>query len=134
MSESLTTSHLTTALFPQAELDSVSAQLEELESKASAATKQAAVLESQLAESQDLLQEETRQKLAINSRLRQIESEKETLQDQLDEEEEVKKNLEKQVSVLTVQVICWNEIYWVFFSFFFRKCFEFYKFVLAWEC
>ncbi|GFY78830.1 myosin heavy chain, non-muscle [Trichonephila inaurata madagascariensis] len=58
----------------------------------------------QLAEAQDLLQEETRQKLAINSRLRQIESEKENLQDQLDEEEEAKKNLEKQVAFLNAQL------------------------------
>lgn len=91
--------------FSQAELDSVSAQLEELDAKATAATKQAAILESQLAEAQELQQEETRKKLDLNSRLRQIESEKASLQDQLEEEEEAKKNLEKQLSVLTVQVL-----------------------------
>lgn len=85
-------------------MDSVNAQLEELDAKATSASKQAAALESQLSEAQDLLQEETRQKLALNSRLRQIESDKESLQDQLDEEEEAKKNLEKQLSILTVQV------------------------------
>ena len=43
------------------------------------------------------LEEETRQKLSLSSRLRQIESEKEALHEQLEEEEEAKKNLEKQV-------------------------------------
>lgn len=92
------------SFFFQAELDSVSVQLEELDAKATAATKQAAILESQLAEAQELQQEETRKKLDLNSRLRQIESEKANLQDQLEEEEEAKKNLEKQLSILTVQV------------------------------
>lgn len=48
-----------------------------------------------------LLEEETRQKLSLSSKLRQLESEKDAVQEQLEEEEEAKKNLEKQVSILT---------------------------------
>lgn len=50
---------------------------------------------------QTQLEEETRQKLALSSRLRQLESEKEALQEQVEEEEEMKKNLEKQVVTMT---------------------------------
>lgn len=46
---------------------------------------------------QTQLEEETRQKLALSSRLRQLESEKEALQEQVEEEEEAKRNLEKQI-------------------------------------
>ncbi|PSN45224.1 Myosin-11 [Blattella germanica] len=50
---------------------------------------------------QTQLEEETRQKLALSSRLRQIESEKEALQEQVEEEEEAKRNLEKQIVTMT---------------------------------
>jgi myosin protein heavy chain len=50
---------------------------------------------------QTQLEEETRQKLALSSRLRQLESEKEALQEQVEEEEEMKKNLEKQIVAMT---------------------------------
>lgn len=53
---------------------------------------------------QEQLQDETRQKLALSTRLRQLESERESLQEQLDEEEETKKNLEKQLAVINTQV------------------------------
>lgn len=42
--------------------------------------------------------------MALSSRLRQLESERENLQEQLDEEEEAKKNLEKQLAIVTTQV------------------------------
>lgn len=51
-----------------------------------------------MAEAQTALEEETKQKLALSSKLRQLESDKEALQEQMEEEEEAKKNLEKQVS------------------------------------
>ena len=54
-------------------------------------------IETQLCEAQDLLHEETKQKLTFSTRLRQIESERDALQEQLDEEEETKKNFEKQI-------------------------------------
>lgn len=54
---------------------------------------------------QEQLQEETKTKLALSSRLRQLESERENLQEQLDEEEEAKKNLEKQLAIVSTQVM-----------------------------
>lgn len=65
--------------------------------RASAALKSQITLESQFAEAQAALEEETKQKLGLSSKLRQLESEREALQEQIEEEEEVKKNLEKQV-------------------------------------
>jgi len=40
----------------------------------------------------------------LNSKLKQIESEKEVLQEQLEEEEESKKNMEKQIVALNLQI------------------------------
>lgn len=51
-----------------------------------------------------MLQEETRQKLSLSTRLRQMEDEQNSLREMLEEEEEVKKNMEKQVSTLQTQV------------------------------
>lgn len=42
--------------------------------------------------------------MSLNSKLKQIESEKEILQEQLEEEEEVKKNMEKQIVALNLQI------------------------------
>lgn len=53
---------------------------------------------------QELLQEETRQKLSINTRLRQLEDEQNNLKEQLEEEEEAKKNVEKQLQAAQAQV------------------------------
>lgn len=53
---------------------------------------------------QELLQEETRQKLNLSTKLRQMEDEKNGLQEQLEEEVEAKQNLERQVLTLNVQV------------------------------
>lgn len=53
---------------------------------------------------QELLQEETRQKLNLSTKLRQMEDEKNGLQDQLEEELEAKQNLERHISTLNVQV------------------------------
>lgn len=66
--------------------------------RASAALKNQATIESQFAEAQAALEEETKQKLSLSSKLRQLESNKDALQEQFEEEEEAKKNLEKQVS------------------------------------
>ncbi|KAK9707856.1 Myosin head (motor domain) [Popillia japonica] len=89
----------------QQETENISQQLEEAELKASAAMKSQATLESQFAEAQAALEEETKLKLALSSKLRQLEADKEALKDQVDEEEEAKRNLEKQVSVLNVQLL-----------------------------
>lgn len=53
---------------------------------------------------QALLEEETKLKLSLNSKLKQIESEKEALQEQLEEEEESKKSMEKQIVALNLQI------------------------------
>uniref|UniRef100_A0A8C4N476 Myosin-10 n=1 Tax=Equus asinus asinus TaxID=83772 RepID=A0A8C4N476_EQUAS len=53
---------------------------------------------------QELLQEETRQKLNLSGRIRQLEEEKNSLQEQQEEEEEARKNLEKQVLALQSQL------------------------------
>lgn len=52
----------------------------------------------------ELLQEETRQKLSQGSRLRQLEDEQTSLREQLEEEEEARKNVEKQLQVTQAQV------------------------------
>uniref|UniRef100_A0A671YGE0 Myosin-9 n=1 Tax=Sparus aurata TaxID=8175 RepID=A0A671YGE0_SPAAU len=52
----------------------------------------------------ELLQEETRQKLSLSTRLRQMEEEQNNLREMLEEEEESKKNVEKQVSTLQTQL------------------------------
>lgn len=53
---------------------------------------------------QELLQEETRQKLNLSSRIRQLEEEKSALQEQQEEDEEARKNLEKQMLTVQAQV------------------------------
>lgn len=53
---------------------------------------------------QELLQEETRQKLNLSSHIRQLEVEKTTLVEQQEEEEEARQNLEKQLQTLQAQV------------------------------
>ena len=84
----------------QQETDNIAPLLEAAEFKASAAIKSASTMESNLIESQQLLEEETRQKLALSSKLRQLESEKEALQEQLEEDDEQKKNYEKKLNEL----------------------------------
>lgn len=59
---------------------------------------------------QELLQEETRQKLNLSSRIRQLEEEKNNLQEQQEEEEEARKNLEKQMLALQAQVSCCSPV------------------------
>ncbi|XP_065073344.1 myosin heavy chain, non-muscle isoform X1 [Ochlerotatus camptorhynchus] len=88
----------------QQETENITQQLDEAELKASAAIKSASNMESQLTEAQQLLEEETRQKLALSSKLRQIESEKEALQEQLEEDEEAKKNYEKKLAELNFTI------------------------------
>ncbi len=88
----------------QMELESTVSQLEEADSKASSLGKQVAKLEGQLADSQEMLQEETRQKLAALSKLRGTEEKAESIQDQLEEEEEARRSLENKISQLNIQV------------------------------
>ena len=61
-------------------------------------------LEAQLQDSQEISQEETRQKLGLQSRLRQAEDDKESAQERMEEEEEAKKALERQVTDINQKV------------------------------
>ena len=79
-------------------------QLEQVDTKAIQLSQKVSSLEAQLADSQDISQEETRQKLALQSRLRQAEDEKESAMERLEEEEEAKKGLERQVQDLNQKV------------------------------
>uniref|UniRef100_A0A673HZS7 Myosin-10-like n=1 Tax=Sinocyclocheilus rhinocerous TaxID=307959 RepID=A0A673HZS7_9TELE len=88
-----------------AELDNVSALLEDAEKKGIKLAKDASSLESQLQDTQELLQEETRQKLNLSSRIRQLEEEKNSLQEQQEEEEEARRNLERQLATLQSQLV-----------------------------
>ncbi|KAF6200920.1 hypothetical protein GE061_005367 [Apolygus lucorum] len=87
-----------------AEAESVNQQLEAAELKASAALKASGTLETQLQEAQVLLEEETRQKLSLTTKLKGLESERDALKEQLYEEDEGRKNLEKQMAILNQQV------------------------------
>lgn len=53
---------------------------------------------------QELLQEETRQKLNLSSRVRQLEEEKGAMLEQLEEEEAAKANFTRQMQALQQQV------------------------------
>uniref|UniRef100_A0A8D2ZN18 Myosin-9 n=1 Tax=Scophthalmus maximus TaxID=52904 RepID=A0A8D2ZN18_SCOMX len=53
---------------------------------------------------QELLQEETRQKLSLGTRMRQLEDEQNNLKEQLEEEESAKKNVEKQLQTVQAQL------------------------------
>lgn len=90
----------------QTELESVQAACEKADSRATQLSKQVSNFESQLAEAQENIQEETRQKLAALSRQRQAEDEVANLKEQLEEDEERDKQLENKITSLTLQVRC----------------------------
>jgi len=77
---------------------------EKAEGRATVLAKQVANMESQLAEAQENIQEETRQKLAALSRQRAAEDEMANLKEQLEEEEESQKQLDTKISTLNQQV------------------------------
>uniref|UniRef100_A0A673FZJ7 Myosin-10-like n=1 Tax=Sinocyclocheilus rhinocerous TaxID=307959 RepID=A0A673FZJ7_9TELE len=77
----------------QSELESLSSSLSSSESKSHRLSKEVSSLESQLHDVQELLQEETRQKLALGSRVRALEEEKAGLMERLEEEEEKTREL-----------------------------------------
>ena len=92
-------------LFPsQNELESTVQQFEESDTRSNMLSKQLTALESQVADTQDTLNEETRQKLAAQSKLRHAEEKVEAMQDQLEDEEEQRVAMEGKVNTLTAQV------------------------------
>merc|ERR1712096_116717 len=86
------------------ELESMGTQLQEAETRASQASKSTDGLEAQLSEVAANLEEETRQKLAVNSKLRAMENEKEHLLEQLEEEEGKAKTLEENLATASQQL------------------------------
>lgn len=88
----------------QAELEIVSTQLEDAEHKVSTFGKQCTNLESQLTDAHELMQEETRQKLSLQSKLRQADEKVDSLHDALEEEEELKKAVEQKMLQMTVSL------------------------------
>ncbi|KAH3876140.1 hypothetical protein DPMN_039422 [Dreissena polymorpha] len=62
---------------------------------------------------QELVEEETRGKLAAQSKLRQEADEKEALKERLDEEEETRHALEKQIQDLQQKVQCCVVVFFV---------------------
>uniref|UniRef100_A0A672TE49 Myosin-9-like n=1 Tax=Sinocyclocheilus grahami TaxID=75366 RepID=A0A672TE49_SINGR len=81
-----------------------SCTLSKVESKSVKAAKDCSTVESQLKDTQALLEEETRQKLALSTRVRQLEDEQNNMKEMLEEEEEGKKNFEKQLHTAQAQV------------------------------
>merc|ERR1719350_2751347 len=79
------------------ELEAMATALSEAENKASISTRNQEGLTSQLAEATPLFEDETRQKLQLQSKLKAMEKEKEVMAEQLEEEEEGKKAIEKQL-------------------------------------
>uniref|UniRef100_A0A671KLL9 Myosin-10-like n=1 Tax=Sinocyclocheilus anshuiensis TaxID=1608454 RepID=A0A671KLL9_9TELE len=88
----------------QSELESLSSSLSSSESKSHRLSKEVSSLESQLHDVQELLQEETRQKLALGSRVRALEEEKAGLMERLEEEEEKTRELTRQIQNHTQQL------------------------------
>ena len=86
--------------------------MEQSEGKASQVSKSSNSLVAQLAEVQENLNEETRHKLDLSSKLRASEEEKEQLQEQMEEEEQAKNNLQRQVNNFTIQVGVDTGGYW----------------------
>ncbi|XP_067305195.1 myosin-10 isoform X3 [Pseudorasbora parva] len=88
----------------QSELESLSSSLSSSDSKSHRLSKEVSSLESQLHDVQELLQEETRQKLALGSRVRALEEEKAGLMERLEEEEEKTRELTRQIQNHTQQL------------------------------
>uniref|UniRef100_A0A8C2KA11 Myosin, heavy chain 11a, smooth muscle n=1 Tax=Cyprinus carpio TaxID=7962 RepID=A0A8C2KA11_CYPCA len=88
----------------QVELESVTNLLNEAEGKNIKLSKDVASLTSQVQDTQELLAEETRQKLQFSTKLRQMEDDRNALQEQLEEESEAKRNVERHVSTLNLQL------------------------------
>ena len=61
------------------------------------------------------MSQESRDKVAALNRLRTVEGNMARMQDQLEEEEENKNNIERQVSSVQQQVSCWSLVlyYWL---------------------
>ncbi|XP_040900476.1 myosin-10 isoform X2 [Toxotes jaculatrix] len=88
----------------QCEIESLSGNLSASETKSLRLSKEVSNLESQLHDAKELLQDETRQKMALASRVRALEEEKNGLMERLEEEEERAKELNRQIQTHTQQL------------------------------
>ncbi|XP_074509599.1 uncharacterized protein myh14 isoform X2 [Sebastes fasciatus] len=88
----------------QVEIETLSGSVSSSDTKSLRLTKEVSGLESQLHDAKELLQDETRQKMALGSRVRVLEEEKNGLMERLEEEEERAKELTRQIQTHTQQL------------------------------
>ncbi|KAI1732396.1 myosin head (motor domain) domain-containing protein [Ditylenchus destructor] len=88
-----------------ADLDAISKQKENDDQNVSVMERRIALLEQQLADTQEMLQEETRQKLALQSQLRNLDSDMVSLQEQQEEQALQKQQLEREIANMKLQLI-----------------------------
>jgi len=88
----------------QRECDTLNQQLEEIETKAGALERAKIAAESQNEDLHTQLEEETRQKLAIQTKVREAKDEANLLQEQLEEEQDEKKAIQKVLSQAQIQM------------------------------
>ncbi|XP_037641027.1 myosin-10 isoform X4 [Sebastes umbrosus] len=88
----------------QVEIETLSGSVSSSDTKSLRLTKEVSGLESQLHDAKELLQDETRQKMALGSRVRALEEEKNGLMERLEEEEERAKELTRQIQTHTQQL------------------------------
>ncbi|XP_003377654.1 putative myosin head [Trichinella spiralis] len=89
----------------QTELENAQKAAEDAETKLTSATKELALVQLQSAELQDLLQEETRAKLLLQNKLRNLENDCSLVKEQKEELEESKQNAEKTIQALQLQMV-----------------------------
>ncbi|XP_053700207.1 myosin-10 isoform X2 [Synchiropus splendidus] len=88
----------------QCEIELLSGTVSSSESKSLRLSKEVNGLENQLHDVQELLQEETRQKLSLGTRIRALEEERNGLMERLEEDEERAKEFTRQIQTLTLQL------------------------------
>uniref|UniRef100_A0A665VDR7 Myosin, heavy chain 14, non-muscle n=1 Tax=Echeneis naucrates TaxID=173247 RepID=A0A665VDR7_ECHNA len=86
------------------EIESLSGNLSSSDTKSLRLVKEVSSLENQLHDVKESLQDETRQKMALTSRVRALEEEKNGLMERLEEEEEKAKELHRQIQTHTQQL------------------------------
>uniref|UniRef100_A0A7N9AS10 Myosin, heavy chain 14, non-muscle n=1 Tax=Mastacembelus armatus TaxID=205130 RepID=A0A7N9AS10_9TELE len=86
------------------EIESLSSNLSSTDTKSLRLSREVSSLESQLHDAKELLQDETRQKMTLASRVRVLEEEKNGLMERLEEEEERAKELTRQIQTHTQQL------------------------------
>ncbi|CAB1448845.1 unnamed protein product [Pleuronectes platessa] len=88
----------------QCEIESLAGGLSASDTKSLRLAKEVSSLESQLNDAKEVLQDESRQKMALASRVRALEEEKNGLMERLEEEEEKAKELTRQIQTQAQQL------------------------------